>query len=130
MRKNFYLILFFLFFTFSSFAQTVFKTRTGEKYHKAGCRYLKSIIVTNVSDALQEGLTACSVCRPPLEPASDGSDFQMASSSNSLGADNSTNNKPVRSQSIQCSGITKAGTRCKRWTKAANGRCYQHSNSL
>ncbi len=30
------------------------------------------------------------------------------------------------SQSVQCSGITRAGLRCKRMTRNANGRCYQH----
>jgi endonuclease G len=28
--------------------------------------------------------------------------------------------------SVQCSGITKAGNRCKRMTTNASGRCYQH----
>lgn len=27
---------------------------------------------------------------------------------------------------VQCSGITQKGTRCKRMTKNASGRCYQH----
>lgn len=31
--------------------------------------------------------------------------------------------------SVQCSGITKAGTRCKRMTKSENGRCYQHGGN-
>jgi endonuclease G len=30
--------------------------------------------------------------------------------------------------SVQCSGITKAGNRCKRMTTNANGRCYQHQH--
>jgi endonuclease G len=30
------------------------------------------------------------------------------------------------SQIVQCSGITKAGVRCKRMTRNASGRCYQH----
>jgi endonuclease G len=28
--------------------------------------------------------------------------------------------------SVQCSGITKAGNRCKRMTRSPNGKCYQH----
>lgn len=31
-----------------------------------------------------------------------------------------------RSTSVQCSGTTKSGNRCKRMTTQANGRCYQH----
>ena len=32
----------------------------------------------------------------------------------------------ANSSSVQCSGITKSGNRCKRMTTNANGRCYQH----
>ena len=31
--------------------------------------------------------------------------------------------------SVQCSGITKAGTRCKRMTHSENGRCFQHGGN-
>jgi endonuclease G len=34
--------------------------------------------------------------------------------------------KNSASVSVQCSGITKAGNRCKRRTTNASGRCYQH----
>ena len=30
------------------------------------------------------------------------------------------------STTVQCSGITKAGSRCKRMTTNSSGRCYQH----
>ena len=45
--------------------QVVYKTRTGAKYHRDGCRYLKSRIQTTVKSAKAAGLTPCSVCRPP-----------------------------------------------------------------
>lgn len=45
---------------------TVYRTRTGKKYHKAGCRYLRrSSIPIKLKDAGSYGLTPCSVCRPP-----------------------------------------------------------------
>lgn len=31
-----------------------------------------------------------------------------------------------QSVSVQCSGTTKKGARCKRMVSSANGRCYQH----
>jgi hypothetical protein len=31
-----------------------------------------------------------------------------------------------KSVSVQCSGTTKKGARCKRMVSSANGRCYQH----
>ena len=36
--------------------------------------------------------------------------------------------KNSASVSVQCSGITKAGNRCKRMTTNANGKCYQHQH--
>jgi hypothetical protein len=45
--------------------ETVYVTKTGDKYHRAGCRYLsKSAIPTALKDAVS-GHTPCSVCRPP-----------------------------------------------------------------
>ncbi len=46
-------------------SQVVYRTRTGSKYHRAGCSYLKSIIETTVSDAKAMGLGPCSRCNPP-----------------------------------------------------------------
>ena len=43
-------------------AEIVYKTKTGRKYHKAGCSYLKSKIETTLNEAIVEGLTACSRC--------------------------------------------------------------------
>ncbi len=45
---------------------TVYVTRTGEKYHRDGCRYLrKSQIPMSLKDAIQSGYTPCSICNPP-----------------------------------------------------------------
>lgn len=44
---------------------TVYVTRTGEKYHKAGCRYLsKSQIKTTKKEAVKNRYGACKVCKP------------------------------------------------------------------
>jgi len=41
-------------------------TRTGHKYHSAGCRYLRqSDFVVTLKQAKDRGLDACSVCDPP-----------------------------------------------------------------
>lgn len=34
-----------------------------------------------------------------------------------------------KSTTVQCSGTTKAGTRCKHMTSSPNGRCYQHGGN-
>ena len=44
---------------------TVYITKTGEKYHSDGCRYLaKSKIATTLKAARERGLGPCSVCKP------------------------------------------------------------------
>jgi hypothetical protein len=47
-------------------AQTVYVTRTGKKYHRDGCQYLKSSrIPMSLKDAKSKGYSPCSVCKPP-----------------------------------------------------------------
>ncbi len=44
---------------------TVYATRTGKKYHRGSCRYLRqSKIAMSLSDARRR-YSACSVCKPP-----------------------------------------------------------------
>jgi len=44
----------------------VYITRTGQRYHKDGCRHLsRSKIESTISAAKSQGLTACGTCRPP-----------------------------------------------------------------
>lgn len=43
----------------------IYRTRTGKKYHKEGCRYLsKGKISITLSEANKKGLDPCGVCRP------------------------------------------------------------------
>ena len=45
--------------------ETVYITKTGSKYHKENCHYLKkSKIKTTKAEAKDAGHSACSVCRP------------------------------------------------------------------
>ena len=53
--------------------KTVYITATGNKYHRASCRYLeKSKISIDLSDALAAGYGACKVCRPCSDFDGDG----------------------------------------------------------
>lgn len=46
-------------------AQTVYITRTGERYHRGSCRHLHSSkIPVTLRDAKRRGYTPCRVCRP------------------------------------------------------------------
>jgi len=45
--------------------ETVYVTKTGSKYHRSSCHYLKkSKIKTTKSKAKNSGYTACKVCKP------------------------------------------------------------------
>jgi micrococcal nuclease len=45
---------------------TVYITKTGNKYHRAGCKYLKkSCIPISLEEAKAKGYAPCSVCNPP-----------------------------------------------------------------
>jgi hypothetical protein len=101
--------------SYYSYSQTVYVTRTGEKYHDDACRYLsKSKIETTLADAKDKGYTACSVCKPATKVSAGNSQSVISPST-------------VRKvTSTQCTGTTKAGRQCLRKTTSANGRCYQH----
>ena len=47
----------------------VFVTKTGKKYHRKDCRYLRySRISISLRKAVSEGYKPCKVCKPPLLP--------------------------------------------------------------
>ena len=122
MKKQLLLLTVFFSLLFSNvFSQTVYITKTGKKYHVESCRYLsRSSFSISLSDAIARGYTACSICNPPVKTTTN-------TPSNSQ-TKPSTNN-PTQSVSVQCSAITKAGTRCKRMTKSPNGKCCQHGGN-
>lgn len=102
-------------------AQTVYTTKTGEKFHKENCKYLKySKKEITLQKVLKLGYTPCSVCKPPTK-------IDAPQNSEKLNNSTSTSNKS-RAESIQCSGKTQSGTRCKRMTKDSSGKCYQHQD--
>ena len=44
--------------------QTVYVTRTGTKYHRGGCRYLKYSKIAIALDKAKQNYSPCSVCKP------------------------------------------------------------------
>ncbi len=123
--KTLRLFLFIISFVFvgSVTAQTVYVTKSGEKYHTASCRYLKySKKKVKLEDAISRGYEACKVCKPSSKKRKTTN-----STSNSLSSSSYENTTPPKkTTATQCTGRTKSGSRCKRKTKNANGRCYQH----
>ncbi|WP_417558776.1 hypothetical protein [Mesoflavibacter zeaxanthinifaciens] len=121
------ILLITLFFTFSLnvSAQTVYTTKTGEKYHKSTCRYLKySKKEITLKKAKELGYAACKVCKPTQKV--DNSSTSTKSNVSSSTQQKSSQTTSKKTVATQCIGKTKSGSRCKRMTKAANGRCYQH----
>jgi len=103
--KVFGITLFFLLggIMCSSQAQSVYVTKTGDKYHKSSCQHLNdSKQKMEFQEALKLGYKACKDCKPVIE------------------------DKNKKSKASQCTAKTKSGERCKRETKNANGRCHQH----
>ena len=116
------LLLFILSITFSAniTAQSVYTTKTGKKYHKSTCGYLRySKKEITLKRALELNYSSCSVCKPPTK---------NVESQNSTKLDNpiskTSSNSKSTTQSVQCSGKTQSGVRCKRKTKNSDGRCY------
>ncbi|KFF01906.1 hypothetical protein [Chryseobacterium luteum] len=108
-----YLISILLFISFSLAGQTVYKTPSGMKYHLSSCRMVKNVSSgLEISEALVIGLQPCKICNPPK-----ASVYGIASGSKKVNGTNKGN---------QCLGRTKAGTRCKHYTRIGNDYCFQH----
>lgn len=106
------LLNFFLLLAAIVNAQAVYKTPSGNKFHLATCRSVKNVSEKiTIDEAYKLGLTPCKICKPaiytnPVKPA------------------------PKKEQGtgagVQCKGLTKAGARCRHFSKIANGYCFQH----
>ena len=100
-------------------AQTVYVTKTGAKYHRAGCSSLaKSSIPMPLGEASAK-YGACSRCNPPTLGTGP-----VASSEAVAPPAASTIPK-----SRQCAAITKKGTRCSRTAAEGSAYCWQHAGS-
>jgi hypothetical protein len=108
-------------------------TRTGTKYHRAGCRYLaRSQIPMALKDAVKQ-FGPCSVCQPPVltaksaeaeSPQAHDHDHAHASLP---AAPRPAAAAPAPAQtSGQCQAITKKGTQCSRRAQAGSVYCWQH----
>jgi hypothetical protein len=98
---------------------TVYATKTGSKYHAAGCRSLsKSKIPMKLSDAAQK-YGACSICKPPVPSRTTPSEPTPSEVK-------PTKPPPSAPRSSQCAATTKKGARCSRNAAAGSAYCWQH----
>lgn len=94
-------------------SQNVFKTPSGAKYHLASCRMVNNVSKElTLTEATEMGLQPCKICKPATL---SGSNFVA------------TKKAKGQSETVQCKGTTKKGTRCKHMTSIANGYCFQHN---
>lgn len=115
--------------TASAFAQasdTVYVTRTGKKYHRAGCTSLRSSsIAMPLKDAAAK-YQPCKICHPPVlggaSPAPAASSTTVAESR--AAAHPAPSTRTV--QSTRCQATTKKGTQCSRKAKPGSRSCWQH----
>ena len=119
-----FFIVFSIIFTNNLISQTVYTTKTGKKYHKGNCKYLKySKKETTIKKAKKLDFSACKVCKPTIKNT-----LNKTNSSSFLPNKKKQTTKKNTRKTIasQCTGKTKSGRRCKRKTKNSSGRCYQH----
>jgi hypothetical protein len=121
MKKTLLLFTFLFLLVSNVYSQTVYVTKTGAKYHSEGCMHLsKSSRSIDIKDATDAGYQACKVCKPTASNSS------TRTSQNFVSQTNYSTNSSSSSTSVQCSGKTQKGLRCKRMTTSSSGRCYQH----
>lgn len=115
-------------------AQTVYTTRTGEKYHQYDCRYLHSSKIAITREAAKKkGYSACSVCFSTEPPAQTATADTVAVKDHVTTTPQSTSQNPAprsipakKTTTVRCSALTKAGSQCKRTTQSLSGKCWQH----
>jgi micrococcal nuclease len=99
---------------------TVYVTRTGKKYHRAGCRHLaRSQIPTSLPDAAAR-YGPCSVCKPPLPGTT-------AAIAPAVGDSKTTSTRKPDATSGRCQATTKKAAQCKRRAQAGGSFCWQHA---
>lgn len=107
-------LFFILTLSLAATAQKIYKTPSGAKYHLGSCRMVQNVSEEiSFEEAAEFGLAPCKICKPQ--------DFKA------MGLKSSKNTARGQSQTVQCNGTTKKGTRCKHMTSIANGYCFQHN---
>ncbi|ULQ51949.1 DUF5763 domain-containing protein [Flavihumibacter fluvii] len=111
--KYFIVLVAVLWVPFISYAQSLYKTPSGTKYHLGECRMVKNVSQKVTVEQIPEfGLEPCKICKPEIVHVLTASPGNKAKGQN---------------ETVQCKGLTKKGTRCKHMTSIGNGYCFQHN---
>lgn len=105
--------------------QTYYISRTGSKYHKSNCSYLKySSSSLELEKILNKGYTPCSRCRPSSSVNSSIKTYYSSPNTHNQQSVNYYNHR--MSYAVQCTGTTQKGRRCRNRTKNTSQRCHHH----
>ena len=107
--------------TSSADDEIVYVTKTGQCYHRDGCRSLRA---SRIPMSLQEAAARyrpCNICKPPVLASAPKSEARPQ------GRGEAVKEAPKRAASGgQCKAVTKKGTRCKRKAQPGSDYCWQH----
>jgi hypothetical protein len=114
-----------LFSIHKTIAQTkVYVTEKGTRYHTKECRLLpKKRIETVIKKAKVKGYSQCKVCVPKEVSQKKTSTVKKSTTKKTAKKKYRNSKKSIASR---CTATTQKGSRCKRRTKNASGRCWQH----
>jgi hypothetical protein len=101
---------------------TVYVTKSGQCYHRDGCRSLRSSRIPMRLEDAAARYRPCSICKPPVLASDTRSDAAPG------GRGEAVKEAPKRAApgGGQCKAITKKGTRCKRKAQPGSEYCWQH----
>lgn len=92
-------------------------TRTGQKYHRDGCRTLRNGGIASTLGEASKRYGPCAVCKPPLLAATAAPATMSVTP---------TAPPAPAARSTRCQAITKKGTQCSRNARPGSSYCWQH----
>jgi hypothetical protein len=95
----------------------VLVTRTGQKYHRAGCRTLGTGGIPSTLGEASKKFGPCGICAPPV--------LGTAAPARLPAVEAPPPPAPA-ARSGRCQAITKKGTQCSRNARAGSSYCWQH----
>ena len=105
---------------FAQGPQTVYVTKTGTKYHRAGCTSLRSSSIPMLLAEAATKYQPCKICKPPVPTA----DHQVAMPLAPKPPPAAGSAQAV--EAGRCQAVTKKGTQCSRRAKPGSKYCWQH----
>jgi micrococcal nuclease len=111
-------------------SETVYGTRTGTKYHRAGCRHLARSQIPLTLKTAAAKYQPCKVCKPPVWSAAPLVVAPVPSPRPDVERARTVPARPASvspaASSGRCQATTRKGTQCSRKAQAGRSYCWQH----